>query len=106
LAALRSAQRTPVCRDHAACGLGPGAPALLALAAGAGAFTALGGHEAGVAGAGAAPVQAELALARQDGVVAVIRATRDKGAQRTELRLDRVAQDALADGKHSSTVAP
>jgi hypothetical protein len=39
-------------------------------------------------------------------VVVVIKATHDKGAQWTELRLDRVAQDALADVKHSSTLAP
>jgi hypothetical protein len=39
-------------------------------------------------------------------VVAVIRAVHDKVAQRTELRLGRVAQDALAGVKHSSTLAP
>jgi hypothetical protein len=44
--------------------------------------------------------------ADQGGVVVVIEATHDKGAQRIELRLDRVAQGALADVKHSSALAP
>jgi hypothetical protein len=39
-------------------------------------------------------------------VVAVIKAVHDKVAQGTELRLGRVAWDALADVRDSSTSAP
>ena len=48
------------------------APALLAFAADAGAFAALGGQHAGVAGAGITPAQAGLQLAGQRGVIPVV----------------------------------
>jgi hypothetical protein len=63
---------------------------LLAFAADAGAFAALGGQHAGVAGVGITPAQAGLQLAGQRGVIPVVRATHHKGAYRTELRLDRI----------------
>ena len=59
------------------------APALLAFAAAAGAFAALGGRRAGVAGVGITPAQAGLQLAGQRGVIPVVRAAHDKGAYRT-----------------------
>jgi hypothetical protein len=43
-----------------------------------------------VAGAGITPAQAVLQLAGQHGVIPVVRAAHDKGAYRTELRLDRI----------------
>jgi hypothetical protein len=63
---------------------------LLAFAAEAGSFAALGGQHAGVAGAGITPAQVVLQLAGQRGVIPVVRAAHDKGAYRTELRLDPV----------------
>jgi hypothetical protein len=48
---------------------------LLAFAADAGAFAALGGQHAGVAGVGITPAQAGLQLAGQRGVIPVVRAT-------------------------------
>jgi hypothetical protein len=57
---------------------------LLAFAAEAGAFAALGGQHAGVAGVGITPAQAGLQLAGQHGMARVIRAAHDKGAYRTE----------------------
>jgi hypothetical protein len=63
---------------------------LLAFAAEAGAFAALGGQHAGVAGVGITPAQAGLQLAGQRGVIPVVRAAYDKGAYRTGLRLDRI----------------
>src|SRR5271154_6134221 len=65
------------------------APALLAFAAEAGAFAALGGQHAGVAGVGT-PAQGALQPAGQRGMARVVRAAHDKGAYRTELRLDRI----------------
>jgi hypothetical protein len=44
--------------------------------------------------------------AGQDGVIGAIRATYGKGAWRTELRLERVAQDVLVGVKHTSALAP
>jgi len=73
---------------------------LLAFAADAGAFAALGGQHAGVAGVGITPAQAGLQLAGQRGVIPVVRAAHDKGAYRTGLRLG-LAQDAFAGVKHS-----
>src|SRR5271166_6616863 len=67
------------------------APALLAFAADAGAFAALGGQHVGVAGVGITPAQVVLQLAGQLGVIPVVRAAHDKGAYRTGLRLDRIA---------------
>jgi hypothetical protein len=61
---------------------------LLAFTADAGPFAALGGQDVGVAGVGVAPAQVILELAGQRGVVPVVRAANDKGADRTELRLD------------------
>jgi len=43
-----------------------------------------------LAGVGVAPAQVSLELAGQHGVAGMIRGTHDKGAQRTELRLDRI----------------
>jgi hypothetical protein len=65
-------------------------PALLAFAADAGALAALGGQDVGVAGVGVAPGQVVLQAPGQHGVVGVVRAADDEGAQRPELRLDRV----------------
>ena len=45
---------------------------LLAFAADAGSFAALGGQHAGVAGAGTTPAQAGLQLAGQRGVIPVV----------------------------------
>jgi hypothetical protein len=64
-------------------------PALLAFAADAGAFAALGGQDVGVAGVGVAPAQVVLHAAGQDGVAGLVRSAQDKGADRPELRLDR-----------------
>jgi transposase len=50
----------------------------------------LGGQDVRVAGVGVAPAQVGLELAGLHGVAGVIGGTHDKGAQRTELRLDRV----------------
>src|SRR5271170_8097284 len=91
------------------------APALLAFAAEAGAFAALGGKHAGVAGAGITPAQVVLQLAGQRGVIPVVRAAHDKGAYRTELRLDRIGprracrretqlEDTVRDVVHSRPV--
>jgi hypothetical protein len=43
-----------------------------------------------VAGAGITPAQAVLQLEGQHGVIPVVRAAHDKGAYRTELRLDQI----------------
>ena len=75
---------------------------MLALAADAGPFAALGGQDVGVAGVGVAPAQAGLELAGQHGVAGMIRAAHDKSADWPELRLG-LAQDALTGVKHSST---
>jgi hypothetical protein len=58
--------------DHAAVGLWA-APAVLAFAADAGAFAALGGHDVWVAGVGAAPGEVVLQAAGQHRVVRVVR---------------------------------
>ena len=63
---------------------------MLALAADAGAFTALGGQDVGVAGVGIAPAQVALQAAGQDRVVGVVRAAHDAGAGRPGLWLNRV----------------
>ena len=68
--------------------------ALLAFAADAGPFAALGGQHAGVAGAGITPAQVVLQPASQDVMVRVVRAAHDKGPQRPEARLG-LAHDAL-----------
>jgi hypothetical protein len=60
----------------------------MAFAADAGALASLGGQDVGVAGVGVAPAQVGLELTGLHGVAGVIRGTHDKGAQRTELRLD------------------
>jgi hypothetical protein len=74
-------ERQPVWSNYAlcrpgtrtACGDAQGAgPALLAFAAEAGAFAALGGQHAGVAGVGMTPAQAVLQLAGQRGVIPVV----------------------------------
>src|SRR5262245_56166257 len=65
-------------------------PALLALAADAGTFAALGGQDVGVAGVGVGPAQVVMQAAGQGGVVAVVGSAQDKRAQGPELRLDRV----------------
>jgi hypothetical protein len=63
---------------------------LLAFAAEAGAFAALGGQHVGVAGVGIAPAQVRLQPPGQRGVVRVVRVAHDKGPQGTEMRLDRI----------------
>jgi hypothetical protein len=78
------------------------APALLALAADASPFAALGGQDVGVAGVGVAPAQVLLEFAGQHGVAGMIRAAHDKGADWTELRLG-LSHDVLTGVKHSST---
>src|SRR5579863_876179 len=70
-------------------GLGP-TPAPLAFGADAGAFAALGGQDVGVACVGVAPAQVVLQPAGQDGVAGMVRAADDEGAQRPEVRFDRV----------------
>jgi hypothetical protein len=64
------------------------------VAADASPFAALSGQDIGVTGVGVAPAQVLLELAGQHGVVAVIRAAHNEGADRTELRLDRVGWSA------------
>ena len=78
---------------------------MLAFAADAGAFAALGGQEVGVAGVGVAPAQVILHAAGQDGVAAVVRATQDKVRIGPNCGSIGLAQDALVGVKHSSTLA-
>ena len=86
-------------------GLGP-SPALLTLAADAGAFAALGGQDVGVAGVGVAPAQVLLQPAGQDSVIGVAGVAHDEAAQGTELSLGiGLAHEALVGVKHSSTLA-
>jgi hypothetical protein len=61
-------------------------PTLLAFAADAGAFAALGGEHVGVAGVVVAPAQVVLHLAGQHGVIGMVGAAEDEGPQRPELR--------------------
>jgi len=79
-------------------------PASLALAADAGAFAALGGQDAGIAGVGVASGQVVLQLTGQDGMAGVVRAAHNKGAEQPELGLG-LAQDAFVGVKHTSTLA-
>jgi hypothetical protein len=81
---------------------------LLAFAAEAGAFAALGGQHAGVAGAGITPAQAGLQLAGQRGVIPVVRAAHDKGADRTgpDCASTGLAREAFAGVKHSPAFSP
>ena len=65
-------------------------PALLAFAADAGAFAALGGHDVGVAGVGVAPAQVILQLAGQTVWLGWSEPPMTKGADRPELRLNRI----------------
>ncbi len=74
---------------------------MLAFAADAGAFAALGGQHAGVAGAGMTPAQADLQLAGQRGVIPVVRATHDKVRTGPDCASVGWAQDAFAGVKHS-----
>ena len=75
---------------------------MLAFAADAGAFAALGGQHVGVAGVGITPAQVVLQLAGQRGVIPVVRAAHDKGAYRWSAPIG-LAQDAFVGVKHSST---
>jgi hypothetical protein len=85
-------------------GFGPwSSPALLAFAADAGAFAALSGPDVGMASVGVTPGQVGLQPAGQHGVVRVVRAADDEGAQRSELRLG-LAQEAFVGVKHSFTL--
>ena len=77
---------------------------MLAFAADAGAFAALGGEDVGVAGVGVARAQIVLQLAGLDDVVGVVRGARHEASERPELGLDRVAQEALVGVKHNSTL--
>ena len=83
-ACLTSALTAYVRRVGSCGGLGS-SPALLAFAADAGAFLALGGEDVGVAGVGIAPAQVRLQPPSQDRVVGVVRGAHDEGAQRPEL---------------------
>jgi hypothetical protein len=66
---------------------------LLALAADAGAFAALGGEHVGVAGVGVAPAQVCLEPPGRRGVAFVVGVAHHKGAQRPELGLDRILRE-------------
>jgi hypothetical protein len=76
---------------------------LLAFAADAGTFAALGGQDVGVAGVGVAPGQVCLQAPGQHGVTGMVRAADGKGAQRPELCLG-LAHDAFVVVKHSLTL--
>jgi hypothetical protein len=58
---------------------------LLAFAADAGAFAALGGQHVGVTGVSVAPAQVRLQLAAQDGVVRMVRGADDNGRLATRM---------------------
>jgi len=76
---------------------------LVAFAADAGSFAALGGQDVRVAGVGVTPGQVLLKEAGEHGVVRVVRAAHDEGAQWPELRLG-LAHEALVGVKHSRTL--
>jgi hypothetical protein len=71
---------------------GVGAPALLAFAAHAGAFAALGGQDVGVAGV--APAQVGVQMPAQRGATLVIGSGDHEGAQRPKCASIGLAQDA------------
>lgn len=75
------------------------APALLAFAADAGAFSALGGQHVGVARVGVAPAQVVLQAPGQRRMIGVVRITHDEGAQRPELGLDRIRPRGIGWGE-------
>jgi hypothetical protein len=76
---------------------------LLAFAADAGSFSALGGQDIGVAGVGVAPAQVVLEPASQRGMVRVVRAAYDKVRKGPKCASIGLAHDALVGVKHSST---
>ena len=80
-----------------------GGPSVLAFAADAGAFAALGGQHVGVAGVGITPAQVRLQPPGQRGVVRVVRVAHDEGPQGTEVRLDRVGPRRVRRRERSST---
>jgi hypothetical protein len=80
-----------------------GGPALLAFAADAGAFAALGGQHAGVAGVGITPAQVVLRLAGQRGVIPVAEPPMTKVRTGPNCASIGLAQDAFVGVKHSST---
>src|SRR4029453_11212048 len=82
------------------------APALLAFAADAGAFTALGGKDVGMACVGVAPAQVGVQVAGKHGVVGMVGGADDEGAQRPELRLDRVGPGGVGRRKAQLDLVP
>jgi hypothetical protein len=77
---------------------------VLALAADAGAFAALGGQDVGVAGVGVAPGQVGLQAAGEHGVVRVVRAAHDKVRNGPNCASIGLAHEAFTGVKHSRTL--
>ena len=79
---------------------------MVAFAADAGAFAALGGEDVGVAGVGVAPAQVALQPAGQHQVVGVVRGAEDEGAHRPELGLDGVGPGGVGRGQTQLDLVP
>lgn len=85
---------------NSGCGcLASASPAQALLAADAGSFAALGSQDVGVAGVGVAPAQVGVQRAGLGGVVGVVGVREGELPQWSEVRFDRLAQEALVGAK-------